>query len=177
MAWRRTDYLDQYRSSETISLRPTDILQLNKTKRTFHQVQFIRKPTRLQILQEHKYYTECMRTIYILQNRSSKLGQTDDIRHPAKFSFHILWLQGPDETKHGIWKTVFCVLWSTSARSHLGGLEKNNSIIFRLVEILSGWQHVSAMRSYDCFLVVITVIPNYTFGCCRNDNVYHSMDK
>ena len=42
-------------------------------------------------LQEHKYYTECMRTIYILQNRSSKLGQTDDISLPAKFSFHILW--------------------------------------------------------------------------------------
>ena len=111
MAWRRTDYLDQYRSSETICLRPTHILQLNKTKRTFHQVQFIWKPTRLQILQEHKYYTECMRTIYILQNHSNKLAQTDDIRLP-------------DETKHGIWKTVFCVLWSTSARSHLGGLEK-----------------------------------------------------
>ena len=63
MAWRRTDYLDQYRSSETICLRPTDILQFNRTKRAFHQVQFIWKQTRLQILQEYKYYTECMRTI------------------------------------------------------------------------------------------------------------------
>ena len=36
-------YLEQYRSSETIGLRPNDILLLNKTKQTFYQVQFIFK--------------------------------------------------------------------------------------------------------------------------------------
>ena len=38
-------YLEQYRSSETIGLRPKDILLLNKTKLTFYQVQFILKQT------------------------------------------------------------------------------------------------------------------------------------
>ena len=127
MAWRRTDYLDQYRSSETICLRPTDILQLNKTKRTFHQIQFIWKPTRLQILQEHKYYTECMRTIYIYITKPQQQTRPN-WRHkpPCEILLSHLVVTGPctDETKHGIWKTVFCVLWSTSARSHLGGPEK-----------------------------------------------------
>ena len=43
-------YLEQYCSSETIGLRPNDILLLNKTKQTFYQVQFILKQTRIQIL-------------------------------------------------------------------------------------------------------------------------------
>ena len=55
--------MEQYHSSETIGLRLKDILQLNKTKQTFYQVQFIWKQTRIQILQEYKYYTECMRAI------------------------------------------------------------------------------------------------------------------
>ena len=33
-------YLEHYRSSETIGLKPKDILLLNKTKQTFYQVQF-----------------------------------------------------------------------------------------------------------------------------------------
>ena len=40
-------YLEQYRSSETIGLRPKDILLLNKTKQTFYQVQYIWKETRI----------------------------------------------------------------------------------------------------------------------------------
>ena len=48
--------MEQYHSSETIGLRLKDILQLNKTKQTFYQVQFIWKQTRIQILQEYKYY-------------------------------------------------------------------------------------------------------------------------
>ena len=47
---RPSHYLEQYRSSETIGLRPRDILLLNKTKQTFYQVQFILKQTRIQIL-------------------------------------------------------------------------------------------------------------------------------
>ena len=43
-------YLEQYRSSETIGLRPKDISLLNKTKQTFYQVQFIWKQKRMQIL-------------------------------------------------------------------------------------------------------------------------------
>ena len=43
-------YPEQYRSSETIGLRPKDILQLNKKKQTFYQVQFIWNK------QEYKYY-------------------------------------------------------------------------------------------------------------------------
>ena len=43
-------YLEQYRSSETIGLRPKDILILNKTKQTLYQVQSIWKQTRIQIL-------------------------------------------------------------------------------------------------------------------------------
>ena len=56
-------YPEQYRSSETIGLRPKDILQLNVTKQTFYQVQFIWKQTRIKILQKYKYYTECKRAI------------------------------------------------------------------------------------------------------------------
>ena len=56
-------YPEQHRSSETIGLRTKDTLQLNKTKQTFYQVQFIWKQTRIWILQEYKYYTECMRAI------------------------------------------------------------------------------------------------------------------
>ena len=40
-------YLEQYRSLETIGLRPNDILQLNIMKQTFYQVQFIWKQTRI----------------------------------------------------------------------------------------------------------------------------------
>ena len=40
-------HLEQYRSSETIGLRTKDTLQLNKTKQTFYQVQFIWKQTRI----------------------------------------------------------------------------------------------------------------------------------
>ena len=43
-------YLEQYRSSETIGLRPKDISLLNKTKQTFYQAQFIWKQKRIQIL-------------------------------------------------------------------------------------------------------------------------------
>ena len=177
MAWRRTDYLDQYRSSETICLRPTDILQLNKTKRTFHQVQFIWKPTRLQILQEkqilHRVYAN---HIYITKPQQQT---RPNWRHkpPCEILLSHLVVTGPCRNEarnleNCILRLVVDIGYVPPWRPR-----KNNSIIFRLVEILSGWQHVSAMRSYDCFLVVITVIPNYTFGCCRNDNVYHSMDK
>ena len=44
-------YPEQYCSSETIGLRPKDILELNKTKQIFYQVQFIWKQTRI-----YKYY-------------------------------------------------------------------------------------------------------------------------
>ena len=50
-------YLEQYRSSETIGLRPKDILLLNKTKQTFYQVNLFENK------QEYKYYTECVRAI------------------------------------------------------------------------------------------------------------------
>ena len=43
-------YLEQYRSSETIGLRPKDISLWNKTTQTFYQVQFIWKQTWIQIL-------------------------------------------------------------------------------------------------------------------------------
>ena len=35
-------YLEQYRSSETIGLRPKDILLLNEPKQAFYQVQYIK---------------------------------------------------------------------------------------------------------------------------------------
>ena len=50
-------YLEQYRSSETIGLRPKDISLLNKTKQTFYQVQFIWNK------KVYEYYTECVQAI------------------------------------------------------------------------------------------------------------------
>ena len=47
-------YLEQYRGSETIGLRPKDILLLNKTKQTFYLVQFIWKQIRIKLL--HRVY-------------------------------------------------------------------------------------------------------------------------
>ena len=61
--------------------------ETNISSSTIHlKTNKITNTTRTQIL--HRVYAH---HIYILQNRSSKLGQTDDIRLPAKFSFHILW--------------------------------------------------------------------------------------
>ena len=57
--------LEQYRISETIGLRPKDILLSKEAKQTFYQAQFIWKQTRIQIPQEHKYYTEYVRAIIL----------------------------------------------------------------------------------------------------------------
>ena len=56
-------YPEQYHSSETVGLRPKETLQSNNTKQTFYQVQFIWKETKISMLQEYNYYTECMRAI------------------------------------------------------------------------------------------------------------------
>ena len=75
--------------SQVISI--IDILQLNRMKQTFYQAQFIWKQTRMQILQQYKYYTEYILTKDISQNSCSTLGHAGDIRLHTKFSFHSLW--------------------------------------------------------------------------------------
>ena len=80
----------------------------------------ITNTTRTQIL--HRVYAN---HIYITKPQQQT---RPNWRHkpPCEILLSHLVVTGPctDETKHGIWKTVFCVVWSTSARSHLGGPEK-----------------------------------------------------
>ena len=101
----------------------------------------ITNTTRTQIL--HRVYAHHI-YIYILQNHSNKLAQTDDIRLP-------------DETKHGIWKTVFCVLWSTSARSHLGSLEK-------IIASSLGWLRY-------CRADNMSALWDHMLSCCNNSHI------
>ena len=51
-------YLEQYHSSETIGLRPEDILLLKK-RRNKHFIKY----NLFENKQEYKYYTECVRAI------------------------------------------------------------------------------------------------------------------
>ena len=50
-------YLEQYRSTETIGLRPKDILLLKKLNKHFIKYNLFENK------QEYKYYTECVRAI------------------------------------------------------------------------------------------------------------------
>ena len=49
--------MEQYRSSETIGLRPNDILLLKKPNKHFLKYNLFENK------QEYKYYTECVRAI------------------------------------------------------------------------------------------------------------------
>ena len=49
--------MEQYRSSETIGLRPNDILLLKKRNKHFIKYNLFENK------QEYKYYTECVRAI------------------------------------------------------------------------------------------------------------------
>ena len=109
-------YLEQHRSSETIGLRPNDILQSNETKQTFYQVQVIWKQTRIQILQEYKYYTECMRAI-IWTNDGRII-----VKRPRMLSTQFVALYKPCKSKP-ILPTLICV-----TRPRWGKIDKDNDL-------------------------------------------------
>ena len=140
-------YPEQYLSSETIGLRPNVILQLNETKQTFYQVQVIWKQTRIQILQEYKYYTECMRAI--IRTNDGRII----VKLPRMLSTQFVALYKPCKPKP-ILPTHICI-----TRPQWGKTEKNNDLPSprRFTEVTYVFRNHEAAKIWIDFLFLLNL--------------------
>ena len=160
MAWRRTDYLDQYRSSETICLRPTDIAIIYAIKQNETNIS--------------------SSTIYLKTNKITNTTRTQ-ILHRV-YGHHICITKPQQQTRPNWRHTPPCEIllshlvvtgpWRNEARN----LE--NCILRLVVDI--GWSHLVGLEKIIasslgwlryCRADNMSALWDHMLSCCNHSHI------